>query len=84
MNTEVEIGVQIIEWFKDITGFDTATFLEYMNKNNVWNILNDKSVIEGCMWADEEDILDLLGKFLTKEEKHNILSRINSYDFTVT
>ena len=49
-----------------------------MNKNNVWDILNNKSVVEGCMWADEDDILALLGQFLTKEEKHNILSRINS------
>ena len=79
LSNHIEIGVQVIEWFKDLTGFDTATFLEYMNKNNLWNILNNKSVIEGCMWADEEDILDLLGRFLTKEEKLNIISRINSY-----
>lgn len=81
MGDYIEIGVQVIEWFKDLTGFDTATFLEYMNKNNVWDILNNKSVIEGCMWADEEDILDLLGQFLTKEERLGILARINSYDF---
>ena len=49
-----------------------------MNKNNVWDILNNKSVIEGCMWAEEEDILDLLGKFLTKEQRLCIISRINS------
>lgn len=81
MSDYIEIGVQVIEWFKELTGFDTATFLEYMNKNNVWDILNDRSVVEGCMWADEEDILDLLGRFLTKEERLSILSRINSYRF---
>lgn len=81
MSDYIEIGVQVIEWFKDLTGFDTATFLEYMNKNNIWDILNNKSVIEGCMWAEEEDILDLLGKFLTKEERLGILARINRYDF---
>lgn len=83
MNTEVEIGVQVIEWFKELTGFNTTEFLEYMNKNNVWDILNDRSVVEGCMWAGEEDILDLLGRFLTKEERLDILSRINRHDFTV-
>ena len=49
MNTEVEIGVQVIEWFKELTGFNTTEFLEYMNKNNVWDILNDRSVVEGCI-----------------------------------
>lgn len=84
MSDYIEIGVQVIEWFKELTGFDTATFLEYMNKNNVWDILNDRSVVEGCMWAEEDDILGLLGRFLTKDEKFNILARINSYDFTDT
>ena len=78
MNTEVERGVQVIEWFKELTGFNTTEFLEYMNKNNVWDILNDRSVVEGCMWAEEDDILGLLGRFLTKDEKHNIISRNNS------
>ena len=78
MSTEVEIGVQVIEWFKELTGFNTTEFLEYMNKNNIWNILNDRSVVEGCMWAEEDDILGLLGRFLTKDEKHNIISRNNS------
>lgn len=81
MSDYIEIGVQVIEWFKELTGFNTTEFLEYMNKNNVWNILNNKSVIEGCMWADEADILDLLGQFLTKEERLSIISRINSYEF---
>lgn len=78
MGENVEIGVQLIEWFKDLTGFDAATFLDYMNKNNVWDILNDASVVKGSMWAEEEDIINLLGRFLTKDEQHNIISRNNS------
>lgn len=78
MRTEVELGVQIIEWFKEITGFSNQQFLDYMNKNDVWSILNDTSIIKGCMWAEESDIINLLGRFLTKDEQHNIISRYNS------
>lgn len=77
MNVEVEMGVQLVEWFKDLTGFDTESFLEYMNKNNIWEILDDASIVKGCMWAEEEDIINLFGRFLTKDERHKIISRNN-------
>lgn len=77
MSQEIEIGVQVIEWFRELTEFETPAFLDYMNKNNVWDILNDTSIIKGCMWAEEEDIIGLLGRFLTKDEQHSIISRHN-------
>lgn len=78
MNPEVEIGIQIIEWFKDMAGFDATSFLEYMNTHHLWDILNDTSVVKGCMWAEEEDVMSLFGRYLAKDEQHNIISRNNS------
>lgn len=63
MATEVEIGVQLLEWFKELSGLNNKDFLDYMNKNNVWNLLNDVDLIKGCIWAEEEDILNLFGRF---------------------
>lgn len=76
--TEITIAVQIIEWFKEITGFSNQQFLDYMNKNDVWSILNDTSIIKGCMWAEESDIINLLGQHLTPLDRHRILLKLNT------
>ena len=77
MPTEVEMGVQLIEWFKSLTGFTLSEFLTYMNKNNAWDMLNDAELIKGCIWAEEEDIMSIFGRFLTKDERLDIISRHN-------
>ena len=68
MIAEVEIGVQLLEWFKELSGFSNKEFLDYMNKNNAWDLLNNTSLVKGCMWAEEEDIINIFGQFLTKDE----------------
>lgn len=78
MIAEVEIGVQLLEWFKELSGFSNKEFLDYMNKNNAWDLLNNTSLVKGCMWAEEEDIINIFGGFLTKDEQFNIISRNNS------
>lgn len=77
MTTEVEMGVQLIEWFKSLTGYTLNDFLTYMNKNNAWAILDDTELVKGCIWAEEEDIISIFGRFLTKDERLNIISRNN-------
>lgn len=73
MIAEVEIGVQLLEWFKELSGFSNKEFLDYMNKNNAWDLLNDTSLVEGCIWAEEEDIINIFGRFLTKDEQISML-----------
>lgn len=77
MKTEVEMGIQLIEWFKSLVGFNQEDFLDYMNKNNVWSLLDDTELIKGCMWAEEEDIITIFGRFLAKDEQSKIISRYN-------
>lgn len=78
MLPEVEISVQLIEWFKELTGYSFNDFLAYMNKNNLWTLLDDKELIKGCIWAEEEDIINIFGRFMTEDERLNIISRNNS------
>ena len=78
MNREIVMAVQIVEMFRELTGYNTEEFLNYMNSYNVWSILDNKEVLLGCMWADEEDIINLLGRFLTRDERFKIISRYNS------
>lgn len=66
INTEIEIGIQLIEWFKTLSGLNNEQFLVYMNTHRLWNILNDTSVVNGCMWAEEEDVMALFGRYLIK------------------
>lgn len=76
-NNEISMGLQLIEMFRELTGYSMEQFLNYMNKYNVWDILNNKDVVMGCMWAEEEDIINMLGRFLTKDERLKIISRNN-------
>lgn len=74
----IEIGIQCLEWFKQLAGFTDEQFLDYMNKNNAWEMLNERSVIMGCMWLEAEDIVYIFGRYLTEDERLNIISRNNS------
>lgn len=78
MKKEIEIAIQLIEWFKELLGYTNDKFLEYMNNNNVWSILNDTELLRGCIWAEEEDVIKLLGRYLSEDEQHKIISRYNS------
>lgn len=75
MSVNVEMAVQLIEWFKQLSGYSTKEFLEYMNNNNVWEMLNNSDLIHGCIWAEEEDVINIFGRYLTKDERLNIISR---------
>ena len=66
IDTEIEIGIQLIEWFKTLSGLNNEQFLTYMNTHHLWNILNDTSVIKGYMHAEEEDVMNLFGRYLEK------------------
>lgn len=74
---QADLVVQAIEWFKELTGFSEQDLIDYMNKYNIWNILNDSDYIDSLIWATEKDILDLFGRYLTDEEKIEIISRAN-------
>lgn len=66
INTEIEIGIQLIEWFKTLSGLSNEQFLTYINTHHLWDILNDTSVIKGCIHAEEEDVMNLFGRHLEK------------------
>ena len=66
IDTEIEIGIQLIEWFKTLSGLSNEQFLTYMNTHHLWDILNDTSVIKGCMHAEEEDVMALFDRYLNK------------------
>lgn len=68
IDTGIEIGIQLIKWFKTLSGLDNEQFLVYMNMHHLWNILNDTSVVKGCMWAEEEDVMNLFGRYLEIRE----------------
>lgn len=77
-NTIELMCVQLVEWFKELAGFTDEQFLDYMNKNNVWDILNDDNLILGCISAEEEDIITLFGGYLSKDERLNIISQYST------
>lgn len=35
INTEIEIGIQLIEWFKTLSGLNNEQFLVYMNTHRL-------------------------------------------------
>lgn len=78
MEHTITMTVQIIEFLREILGYNLKDFLNHMNKNNLWEIFNNTDVINGCMWAEAEDILELFRGDLTENEQHNIISRYNS------
>ncbi len=73
-----ELGITFLESFKRISGFSESQFVQYMNNNNMWDILNDTHLIRGLMGADIEDIVEIIGRYLSLDERHNIISRYNS------
>lgn len=73
----LEISVQVLEWFKQLTGFTNREFTEYMNKYNMWAILDNQLLMESFIYADERDIIQILGKYLSKEEQDKIISQNN-------
>lgn len=62
MSEKIEIAIQLIEWFKELSGYTDDKFLEYMNRNNVWSIFDDMELLLGCVWDEEEDVVRLLGR----------------------
>lgn len=71
----INIGIAVLELFKDMVGFNDKQFIEYMNKNNIWNELNDTHAINGCMCANKIDILCLFGEGLDMSEKKRIAAK---------
>ena len=74
-----EMRATIIDWFQEITGYSNVEYEQYLNKNNkVRKLLNNASVIRGCVWAEAEDILNLFGAFIPIEERERMLKEYNS------
>ena len=77
-DTTIQIGIQILEQFKNISGYTNEQFLQYMNDNNTWEIFNNEDLVQGFMWAEDDDIVDIIGRYLPIYERDNIISRYNS------
>lgn len=74
----VDLGIDLLESFRKITSWTNDQFLEYMNANNNWDILNNESIIRGLIGADIEDYVAIFGRYLSEHEQNNIISRYNS------
>lgn len=76
----IEIGIQCLEWFKQLAGFTDEQLLDYMNKNNAWEMLNEKDIMLGCMWLDMESIVYIFGRYLTEDERQGIIKENSEVD----
>lgn len=74
----VELTIDLMESFREIAGWSNNTFLDYMNTNNNWSILNDEMLMRGLIGADIEDYVEIFGRSLSKHEQDNIISRYYS------
>lgn len=73
----VDLGIDLLESFKKITSWTNDQFLEYMNANNNWDILNDESIIRGLIGADIEDYVAIFGRYLSEHEQNSIILQYN-------
>lgn len=74
----VDLGIDLLESFRKIAGWNNTEFLKYMNTNNNWDILNDETLLKGLIGADIEDYVVIIGRYLSEHEQNNIISRYNS------
>lgn len=73
-----ELAVVFLDSFRDIAEYTNDQLLEYMNKNNAWAMFNDDMEIGGLAGASIEDTVLFIGRYLTRDEQNNIISRYNS------
>ena len=58
-----------------VTNYSDGQFVDYMNKNDLWNILDDETLVFSP-WMEPEHYLNILGKGLSDKEKKEALSRM--------
>lgn len=72
------LAITFLESLKDIAKWSNEQLLDYMNKNNAWELLSDDMLMRGLIGADIDDIVEIIGGYLTQDEQDNIISRYNS------
>lgn len=73
-----ELAIVFLDSFRDIAEYTDTQLLEYMNKNNAWSMFNNDIELRGLVGAGIEDTVWFIGRYLTKDEQDNIISRYNS------
>lgn len=77
-NNIVNLGIELLESFKNIVDWPNDKFLDYMNANNNWDILNNETILRSLIGADIEDYVAIFGRYLSEHEQNNIVSRYYS------
>lgn len=68
-----ELAVIFIESFRSITQYSNSELLGYMNRTDAWKIFDDEDILCGLMVADIEDVVEIIGMYLTREEQLRII-----------
>ena len=67
-------ALNIVKGFIAVTNYSDSQFVDYMNKNKLWGLLDDDNIVFSP-WMEPEHYLNALGQGLTDREKTEILSR---------
>lgn len=70
-----KITVSILSFLEENISFIGKDFIDYMNQNDLWVLLDDSGLLKGLMCSDLNEILDFFGTGLSEDEKNTIMSR---------
>ena len=73
-NKQLVSALNIVKGFISVANYTDEQFVDYMNRNSLWHVLDDKK-LTFSPWMEPEHYLDVLGKGLSDNEKAEILSR---------
>ena len=73
-NKQLLSALNIVKGFISVTDFTDRQFVDYMNRNKLWGVLDDKDLVYSP-WMEPGHYLNVLGQGLSDQEKAEILSR---------
>ena len=73
-NKQLISALNIVKGFISVTDFTDRQFVDYMNKNKLWGLLDDKNLVFSP-WMEPGHYLKALGQGLSDQEKSDILNR---------
>ena len=72
---QLNSALNIVKGFIAVMNYSDAQFVDYMDKNDLWSVLDDKNLVFSP-WMEPEHYLNILGKGLSDSEKKEALSRL--------
>lgn len=68
------IAVSLLTVFEEILKVSNISFIEYMNNNDKWSILNDDDLLLKSKDLDVVSVLNLFGTAFSEEEKKRFMT----------